>query len=260
MKTFLYTLRLNLSFSAAVKRHCFILRVMPGYDALQEISNNAVTVNPSCVLAPCRDSCGNAMLQGFIEQEHAAFAFSSVGQALLKRNPGDVLIAPEPEPWYKCPTRLTFADEALSSLTEGLKAKTPLDYALELSDRLNARFSYVSGSTLTTTTAAEAFAQGKGVCQDYSHILLALLRKEKIACRYVAGLVSGIGSTHAWTEIYTGKGWVAFDPTYNRLCDDTYLSISKGTDFDSCSLEKGIFSGFVSQTIKPYCSLLEVIQ
>lgn len=68
---------------------------------------------------------------------------------------------------------------------------------------------YVQGVTQVTTTAENAAELGMGVCQDYAHIFLALLRKEHVPCRYVVGMMSGEGASHAWVEIFDGENGLA---------------------------------------------------
>ena len=110
-------------------------------------------------------------------------------------------------------------------------------------------FTYTPGSTTIKTTAEEALAQGKGVCQDYAHVMLAVCRNLGLASRYIAGMLGGEGATHAWVEIYHEGRWVGLDPTHNRLIDDNYITIAHGRDYRDCMLDIGIFSGAnVTQT------------
>lgn len=86
-----------------------------------------------------------------------------------------------------------------------------------------------------------------GVCQDFAHILLAFLRAQNVICRYVAGLTTGEGASHAWVEVFDGETWIGVDPTHQRFCDDNYVKISQGPDFSFCALERGVF---MAQRIK----------
>ena len=72
------------------------------------------------------------------------------------------------------------------------------------SDCLSEVMTYEKNSTDTATTAADAFAIKKGVCQDFTHVMLSVLRMDGIPCRYIAGLASCDGETHSWLEIWTG--------------------------------------------------------
>jgi transglutaminase-like putative cysteine protease len=113
---------------------------------------------------------------------------------------------------------------------------------------------YTQGATTTSTTAGEALALGKGVCQDFAHILIALCRLSGILARYTAGFMEGEGSAHAWVEYYENGSWRAVDPTHNRLVETGYIKLSHGWDFGDCSIERGVFSsvaggGCVEQTL-----------
>ena len=108
-------------------------------------------------------------------------------------------------------------------------------------------FSYVPGKTDIHTTAAQAWAGRQGVCQDYAHIFVTLCRLAGYPARYVAGMMVGEGATHAWAEVYIDGVWMGFDPTHNRLTDDTYIKLSHGRDFGDCTIDRGCFKGFASQ-------------
>lgn len=108
-------------------------------------------------------------------------------------------------------------------------------------------FRYVSGSTNIYTTAEEAFAQKKGVCQDYAHILISMCRMCGIPARYVVGFMIGEGYSHAWVEICQDGYWYGFDPTNNLLIDENYIKISSGRDYNDCIMDKGTFIGSAGQ-------------
>ena len=117
-----------------------------------------------------------------------------------------------------------------------------------LMNSLSENFTYVPGVTGVFTTAEEAFTLEKGVCQDYAHILLALCRKSRIPCKYVAGMMIGEGLTHAWVDVFEAGKWLSLDPTHNRRCDDTYIVFSRGRDAQDCSINQGVFTGGGKQT------------
>ena len=100
-------------------------------------------------------------------------------------------------------------------------------------------------------------ALGKGVCQDYSHILLSLCRMEGIPCRYVVGMLIGEGASHAWVEICSEGRWIALDPTNNLVVDDQHIKISAGRDYQDCIINQGIFTGQTRQTQQILVSVKE---
>ena len=101
------------------------------------------------------------------------------------------------------------------------------------------------------TTLDEVWELKAGVCQDFAHILLVLLRQIRIPARYVSGYICanqndirGEGATHAWIEAYIPfNGWVGFDPTNNSLVTDQHVRLAVGRNFSDCSPVKGTYKG-----------------
>jgi transglutaminase-like putative cysteine protease len=107
---------------------------------------------------------------------------------------------------------------------------------------------YVSDVTTVETTAAEAFEQRKGVCQDYAHVMLALCRLCDIPARYVSGHLLGEGGTHAWLEVIepapgTGTARIAgYDPTHDRRTTLNYVFVAAGRDYADVAPTSGRFT------------------
>lgn len=82
--------------------------------------------------------------------------------------------------------------------------------------------------------------------------MLAVCRHLHIPARYVAGMLLGEGATHAWAEVFFNGSWHAYDPTNNRIADETYIILSKGRDYSDCIIDKGIFQvrHFTTQNMK----------
>ena len=108
---------------------------------------------------------------------------------------------------------------------------------------------YQLGITGAQTPAAMALHLGRGVCQDYAHIMLSLLRTLAIPARYVSGHLLGEGAPHAWVEVLLvdpRDSWatvVAFDPTHHRRTDGKYITVATGRDFADVSPTSGVFTG-----------------
>jgi transglutaminase-like putative cysteine protease len=104
---------------------------------------------------------------------------------------------------------------------------------------------YTRGVTGVSTTAAEAFALGGGVCQDYAHVMLALCRLCGLPARYVSGHLLGEGATHAWIEVLLpdGDGAVAhaFDPTHGVRTGLRHLTVATGRDYADVAPTSGTF-------------------
>ncbi len=121
-----------------------------------------------------------------------------------------------------------------------------MEYLLKINRMVHESMDYLPGFTTPETTASEIIDHKQGVCQDYAHLMLGILRCNKIPCRYVSGYLNQgknfIGSIqmHAWLEAHVPKaGWIGFDPTNNLLADLNYIKIAHGLDYDDCSPIKG---------------------
>ncbi|OLD26639.1 MAG: hypothetical protein AUJ02_01955 [Chloroflexi bacterium 13_1_40CM_3_65_12] len=148
------------------------------------------------------------------------------------------------------PSRLTAADERLRRVADELAASAP--WGLELAGRINTwvhdSMRYALGVTGVRTTAAEALAQGVGVCQDYAHVMLATCRACGIPSRYVSGHLLGQGGTHAWVEVVlptndgTGDAiaW-PFDPTQGNRCGLGYVTVAVGGDYSDVAPTSGTY-------------------
>ncbi|MEJ7586041.1 MAG: transglutaminase family protein [Ferruginibacter sp.] len=119
-------------------------------------------------------------------------------------------------------------------------------------------FQYIKGITSVETTLDEVWKLRAGVCQDFAHILLVMLRLVNIPARYVSGYVCaresdlrGEGATHAWVEAYIPfYGWLGLDPTNNCIVTDRHVRLAIGRNFSDCSPVKGTYKGIAKQTLE----------
>ena len=189
MRRFHYDYSLTLRFSAPISRHSFLLRFWPDGDETQQLWGRELWSAPESALPVTVDAFSNACACGHIEAEHQQLILRARGEALIRGGRLDVSDCPA---WCKFTTPLTHADGALCDLARGLPAD-PMDCALEASRRIHEHVEYRRGATDECTSAAEALRLGAGVCQDFAHMLLAILRARNIPARYVAGLIPGEG-------------------------------------------------------------------
>lgn len=144
-----------------------------------------------------------------------------------------------------------------------LPEKSIIAIAQECNEYVFKKFAYTKGITNITTTIDEILEIRKGVCQDFAHVLLQLLRTAGIPSRYVSGYICpyesglrGEGATHAWVEIYTPtQGWLGLDPTNNIWTMDNHVKLSVGRNFHDCTPIKGTFKGFARQTLSVCVSI-----
>ena len=112
---------------------------------------------------------------------------------------------------------------------------------------MSAAVTYEYGVTTVTTTAAEALACGRGVCQDFAHVMLALCHLLGQPARYVSGHLVGQGGTHAWVEVIVPRDGhaeaVAFDPCHGRRTDGGYVTVATGRDYADVAPTTGSYIG-----------------
>jgi transglutaminase-like putative cysteine protease len=145
-----------------------------------------------------------------------------------------------------------------SAHTDKARSLKPLEAAEQLRTYVYDHFQYIKGITSVETTLDEIWSLKAGVCQDFAHILLVLLRQIHIPARYVSGYICpnqngmrGEGATHAWIEAYIPlNGWVGLDPTNNCLAGDLHVRLAVGRSFSDCSPVKGTYKGTAGQVLE----------
>jgi transglutaminase-like putative cysteine protease len=129
----------------------------------------------------------------------------------------------------------------------------PLDTVRRLMADVHTRFEYSPKSTRVDSPIDDALSARQGVCQDFAHVLIALVRRLGIPCRYVSGYLfqqgdaaarSVDGATHAWVEAWLpGLEWVGFDPTHNIATGERHIRVAVGRDYADVPPTRGVFKG-----------------
>ncbi|GAD87217.1 transglutaminase family protein [Nocardia asteroides] len=151
------------------------------------------------------------------------------------------------------PTAYVPRDRKLATVARQLsRGEEPAKAVVRAAEWVHKEMDYIAGTTSVHTSALEAFAERRGVCQDYAHLTLVLLRSMGIPSRYVSGYLhpkpgAGIGETvagqsHAWVEAWTGQWW-GYDPTNNLAVNEQHVSVGVGRDYADVPPLKGVFSG-----------------
>jgi transglutaminase-like putative cysteine protease len=151
---------------------------------------------------------------------------------------------------YLQPSALTRPDPALRAVATELASsgEKGADLARAVGGWVYRHMSYGFDRTAVYTTAGQALAAGHGVCQDYTHLMLALCRLLGIPARYVSGHLVGAGGTHAWVEVLQpapGRAVeiLAWDPTHDRPADLRYLTVAVGRDYRDVAPVSGTYCG-----------------
>ena len=129
-------------------------------------------------------------------------------------------------------------------------------------------FEYCSGATSISTPIAEVVAQRRGVCQDFAHLMLAILRSNGIPARYVSGYIEafdpeltsaelvGAAASHAWVEVYLPGGiWWGLDPTNNQAAGERHIEVAVGRDYSDVAPMRGTYKGAKDQKLNVIVSL-----
>ncbi|ROH86298.1 transglutaminase family protein [Pseudomethylobacillus aquaticus] len=152
---------------------------------------------------------------------------------------------------YLRDTPLTQADQTLQRFANDYAAHVSGENTAWVEDMMRSiveQVPYVKGSTAVDTTAASAFAQGKGVCQDHAHIFLSCCRHLGMPARYVSGyLFTADGSlmeSHAWADVWlNGLGWRSYDVSNGCLTNGVHVRLAVGLDYREACPVSGVRSG-----------------
>jgi len=203
-----------------------------------------------------RDAAGNVVAR--LRADHVPQAIEFRLAAVLERvrddGPTVLAAAALHSPRMLRPSALTAPDERLRAMAADIVSETATNGAgdpEETAERICAAVSdaitYRHGITSVTTTAAEALAAGRGVCQDFAHVMLALCHLVQLPARYVSGHLLGQGGTHAWVEVIVPRAGhaeaVAFDPCNGRRTDSGYITIATGRDYSDVAPTSGSYLG-----------------
>jgi transglutaminase-like putative cysteine protease len=155
---------------------------------------------------------------------------------------------------FLAPSRFVEPDEDLSRVTQELRlgCATPDEAVLTTVDWVHSQLEYGAGATHVHTSAVEAWRAGQGVCQDFAHLSLAVLRGMGIPARYVSGYfypdaggavgARVTGESHAWVEAWTGA-WAGHDPTNRVGVAERHVLVARGRDYADVAPVRGIYSG-----------------
>ncbi|WP_375476900.1 transglutaminase domain-containing protein [uncultured Jatrophihabitans sp.] len=160
---------------------------------------------------------------------------------------------------YLTQTPVTEPPAALAALAEQIAADNPPAQAARLiAGAVHDALTYLPGVTEVRTTAVQAWAAGRGVCQDYTHLVVGALRHVGLPARYVSGYLypggepqigdSALGESHAWVEWWLGE-WAAYDPTNASAVGERHVMVGTGRDYGDVPPIKGIVAGQQSETV-----------
>jgi len=238
-----------------------LLRLTPRNHDGQYICSWRVDLSQDCLLHQHEDAFGNIAHAFTAEGPFAELSVAVEGEVETQDTHGLVSGAIErfPPGMYLRETELTQADAAIKELANSTRADTDGDTLALLHNLLNAlnrEIVFDTDPTHVATTAAEAFALRRGVCQDLTHIFIAAARELGVPARYIGGhfyRVDGVTAQdagHAWAEAYIENlGWVGFDATNGISTTDAHVRVAMGLDYLGAAPVRGTRFGGAGETL-----------
>lgn len=242
---------MQLSFSSPVYRHSYSLNCMPKDTARQNISDCKLIISPDSLTNSYTNFFGSKIIYGSIGEDHSFFDVKLTGTVETGLDIYEEYCTDNDI--YRVQSQLTKPGRSVHELYKLLKKSAPYapyERALYFMHCVHDAIEYKSLSTDIKTTAEDSLSRGCGVCQDYAHILISLLRMDGFPARYTVGMMLGEGESHAWAEVNLNGYWYGLDAANNLLTDSCYIKISHGRDYKDCVVSKGVFFGTASQTQK----------
>jgi transglutaminase-like putative cysteine protease len=266
----IYSVRHTTSFSyePGIRESVMEVRMEPRSEGRQRCLTFSLDVDPNANIMVYRDFLGNSVHHFDIPGHHTGVNLTA--QALV-----EIQEAPAPQPWdagswqdldtlvatgdywetlapshYARPTE---AFERFASELQLQRGENPFEFLLRLNEAMYQAFEYAPNSTGVYSPIDDALRTRRGVCQDFAHIMITLLRRLHIPSRYVSGYLahgaewkdrSPDGATHAWVEAFLpGLAWVAFDPTNNLVGGERHIRVAIGRDYADVPPTRGVYMG-----------------
>jgi transglutaminase-like putative cysteine protease len=255
------------------------LRLRPRHDDRQTCVSFRVTTQPNSRPAAHVDYFGNWVHQFHILPEHRSLRVESEFVVLVhpqRSEPGTLTIAEfdamrddlrdEHFDWLAPTQYCPFLDGLNALAAEAEQGQETLQaFAERAACLIHEQFTYKPGATHVHSSVEDCLATKAGVCQDFSHLLLSLLRQRGIPARYVSGylvpraaadakgameqLIGGQAS-HAWVQAFIpGVGWIGLDPTVGTFVEERHIYIAWGRDYGDVAPVRGVYKGHAGQSL-----------
>ena len=165
---------------------------------------------------------------------------------------------------YLAPTRYVDLDDQVIEVAASPRPPgDAVEAAWELMGAVRGAMTYERGTTNVHTTAAEALSDGRGVCQDFAHVMIAACRARGIPARYVSGYLydtganGGEGESHAWVDVHVGDTWISLDPTHDTAQTERYVRVGVGRDYADVPPSRGVYRGTATETLEVAVTIRE---
>jgi len=264
---------MRFDYAAPVRASVMTLYVCPVRDRAQAVLAFSVQTDPEAPLFEFSDPFGNvghfldcpAPHDRFEVTARSTVEAAAPAPAPDRLEPGaeEALrrAAETPELWPMTrPSRFVRPSPALEKFMAARGVRPggdPLSSARELCAALHEAFDYVPGHTDADSPIERILETGRGVCQDYAHVMASILREWGIPCRYASGYLgpeeegAARGESHAWVECwFPGLGWLGFDPTNNTEGDERHVRVAVGRDYADVPPSRGVFLGEAASALE----------
>lgn len=248
------------------------IMLYPLIDNYQHVLDHNIRISGNQMVSTHVDYFGNLVGTFTNAQPHNELTIDSQLVVETKSRPMPTDVEPAQKQWDELKTiksrldiidytrqeKFTAYDEVQEKIEEErCKDCSPLESAKHFSEYIFKNFAYKKGITTVESTLDEVWKLKSGVCQDFAHILLVMLKQINIPARYVSGYICpnkngmrGEGATHAWVEAYIPfYGWLGLDPTNNVIVNETHVRLAVGKNFSDCSPVKGTYRGTSNHTL-----------
>jgi transglutaminase-like putative cysteine protease len=259
-------------YSAPISESVMEVRMQPRTEAAQRCLSFNLSINPRARVMNYRDHLGNNIHHFDIPGQHTRLVVTAEALVEMGTFPAlpDALstdawaaldqAVDEGDYWeFLMPSHFATSTALLHELAAELgieqRRDDPLSLLREINTALYDLFTYKPQSTDVDSPIDDALRTREGVCQDYSHVMITLVRELGIPCRYVSGYLyhhtendspdrSAADATHAWVEAFLPElGWVSFDPTNDLIAGERHIRAAVGRDYADVPPTRGVFRG-----------------
>jgi len=267
------------TYAAPVTESVMELRMRPATEGGQRCLQFEIDLQPRARVFAYRDFLGNWVHHFDLPRKHTKLAVTARAQVQIDppvAYPGTIgheawrevdAWADRGEFWdFRQPSHFAEWSEALLAFADELgpvarRDLDPLGTVREVTRAIHGGFAYAPKTTRVDSPIAEALASRRGVCQDFTHIMLALLRRMGLPCRYVSGYIAPkeLGdddgptsvATHAWVEVLLpGLGWMGIDPTNDIEAGLRHVRVAVGRDYADVPPTRGVYKGGAASTLE----------
>ncbi len=263
------------TYDAPIRESVTEIRMQPRTELAQRCLRFELATQPRAHVSSYVDLMGNIVHHFDIPSEHTELVVTA--QAIVEFVGDNDLATPATtsmEAWRDIESATRTADAWEMVRPSAFVRETPLlqefaqtleidrgmdpgSVVMALANAVHQSFEYKTAATRVDSPIDEALASRKGVCQDFAHILIALLRRVGIPARYVSGYLfhsrgerAAEGATHAWVEAWLpGSGWVGVDPTSNMLAGERHVRVAIGRDYADVAPTRGVYKGMAAGSL-----------